>query len=310
MTQAVTSWTSVTRDRIRDVQSALLTMSEWARDGQATVEQTEMLLNPYREMVEALYERDIPLAKLADESDILLHVRGPSATGPSPRVSVLTRLLTSTRDQVTRLAKQIEGVTTVRVPTSLDMGFVGVAGGSLFVGFSADASNEGDSTREAVRLISQASSLVASNGSATSLAQTIHDPAARDMAIAAVRHLSPSGQIGIREIEILGKQVERQVSLTTETRRHARGIMAQRIVSTSSRNETFVGTVREVDLDASRFEIRNVDGNFEDIRCAHELEEAEVKSLVDRRVRVSGTAEYGPKGTVRLLWIDEVELLG
>jgi hypothetical protein len=310
MTQAVTSWTSVTRDRIRDVQSALLTMSEWARDGQATPEQTELLLNPYREMVEALYERDIPLAKLADESDILLHVRGPSATGPSPRVSVLTRLLTSTRDQVTRLAKQIEGVTSVRVPTSLDMGFVGVAGGSLFVGFSADASTEGDSTREAVKLISQASSVVASNGSATALAQTIRDPAARDMAIAAVRHLSPSGQIGIREIEILGKQVVGQVSLTTETRRHARGIMAQRIVSTTSRNETFVGTVREVDLDASRFEIRNVEGNAEDIRCAHELEEAEVKSLVDRRVRVSGTAEYGPKGTVRLLWIDEVELLG
>lgn len=310
MTQAVTSWTSVTRDRIRDVQSALLTMSEWARDGQATPEQTELLLNPYREMVEALYERDIPLAKLADESDILLHVRGPSATGPSPRVSVLTRLLTSTRDQVTRLAKQIEGVTSVRVPTSLDMGFVGVAGGSLFVGFSAEASHEGDSTREAVKLISQASSVVASNGSATALAQTIRDPAARDMALAAVRHLSPSGQIGIREIEILGKQVAGQVSLTTETRRHARGIMAQRIVSTTSRNETFVGTVREVDLDASRFEIRNVEGNAEDIRCAHELEEAEVKSLVDRRVRVSGTAEYGPKGTVRLLWIDEVELLG
>lgn len=285
-------------------------MSEWARDGNATAEQTEMLLNPYREMVEAIYERDIPLAKLADQSDILLHVRGPSATGPSPRVSVLTRLLTSTRDQVTRLAKQIGGVTTVRVPTSLDMGFVGVAGGSLFVGFSADSSNEGDSTREAVRLISEASSLVASNGSVAELAQTIHDPAARDMALAAVRHLSPSGQIGIREIEILGKQVAQQVSLTTETRRHARGIMAQRIVSTTSRSETFVGTVREVDLDASRFEIRNVEGNTEDIRCAHELEEAEVKSLVDRRVRVKGIAEYGSRGTVRLLWVDEVELLG
>jgi hypothetical protein len=285
-------------------------MSEWARDGNATPEQTEMLLNPYREMVEAIYERDIPLAKLADQSDILLHVRGPSATGPSPRVSVLTRLLTSTRDQVTRLAKQLGGVTTVRVPTSLDMGFVGVAGGSLFVGFSADGSSEGDSTREAVRLISEASTLVANNGSVAELAQTIHDPAARDMALAAVRHLSPSGQIGIREIEILGKQVAHQVSLTTETRRHARGIMAQRIVSTTSRSETFVGTVREVDLDASRFEIRNVEGNIEDIRCAHELEESEVKSLVDRRVRVAGTAEYGPKGTVRLLWVDEVELLG
>ena len=70
-----------------------------------------------------------------------------------------------------------------------------------------------------------------------------------------------------------------------------------------------MGTVREVDLDASRFEIRNVEGQTEDIRCAHELEENEVKSLVDRRVRVTGKPELGIKGTVRLLWVDEVELL-
>jgi len=69
----------------------------------------------------------------------------------------------------------------------------------------------------------------------------------------------------------------------------------------------FIGTVREVDLDASRFEIRHVEGNVEDVRCAHELDEEEVKLLVNRRVRVSGRPEYGVRGTVRLLWIDEVE---
>jgi hypothetical protein len=72
---------------------------------------------------------------------------------------------------------------------------------------------------------------------------------------------------------------------------------------------TFIGTVREVDLDASRFEIRNVEGHLEDIRCAHELEEEEVKRLVDRRVRVSGSPEFGVNGVVRLLWVNEVELL-
>lgn len=309
MTNPATTWVSETRSRIRQLQDGLLNMAAWASESSADPESTELLLRPFRRQLEELYERDLPLAKLADHSDILLHVRGTAAAGPSPRVSVVSRLLTLTRDQVTRLAKQLGGVTTVRVPASLDMGFVGVASGSLFIGFSADATDGGHATREAVRLISDASWLVAQDRSVSDLASRIDDPATRDMAIAAVRHLSPSGQVGIREIELLGRQVNQHVALTTETRRLARGIMAQRVVPASTAPISFVGTVREVDLDASRFEIRNIDGYSEDIRCAHDLEESEVKQLVDRRVRVTGKPEFGPKGTVRLLWLDEVELL-
>ncbi len=251
----------------------------------------------------------MPLAKLADNSDLLLHVHGPAASGPSPRVSVVTRLLTSTRDQITRLAKQLGGVTTLHVPPSLDMGFVGVASGSLFIGFSAtDQGAEGNLTREAVTAIAEASGLlVGDSPSISELANAIRDPAARDMAVAAVRQMSPSGQAGINEIDLLGRQVPRPTSLTTETRRHARVIMAQK-AATSEKPVTFVGTVREVDLDAYRFEIRNVEGAA-DVRCAHELEANEVKQLVDKRVRVKGMPERGARGTVRLLWVDEVELL-
>jgi hypothetical protein len=308
MNTVTESWTSATRDRIRDVQNGLLSMADWAKQSAADPAMAELLLRPYRDLLESLYERDMPLAKLADNSDLLLHVHGPAASGPSPRVSVVTRLLTQTRDQVTRIAKQLGGVTTVRVPLSLDMGFVGVAGGSLFLGFSADAADVGDLTRQAVKAIANISWLVSENRPIADLAKAIDDPAARDMAVAAVRHLSPSGQIGISEIDILGRQVSYATSLTTETRRHARGIMAQR-VATTNEPVSFVGTVREVDLDASRFEIRNVEGQAEDVRCAHELEEADVKRLVDRRVRVRGTPEYGARKTVRLLWVDEVEQL-
>lgn len=301
------TWTSATQTRVRQLQNALVASAQWAREANADPDVTEHLLAPFREQLDALYERDMPLAKLADKSDLLLHIRGPAASGPSPRVSVLARLLTSTRDQVTRLAKQLGGFTTVRVPAPLDMGFVGIASGSLFLGFSADATAEGNLTREAVDLVAEASQLVSENKNVSDLAHAIADPAARDMALAAVRHLSPSGQLGIREIDIFVHERIR-ASLTTETRRQARGIMTQRFAS-SREPVSFVGTVREVDLDASRFEIRNVEGQVEDVRCAHELAEDEIKGLVDRRVRVTGMAEYGPKNTVRLLWVDEVELL-
>jgi hypothetical protein len=303
------SWSGTTRTRIRQIQDQLLAVADWARESGASPAASELLLRPYRDLLGSVYEVDLPLARLADESDLLLHVHGPAASGPTPRVSVLTRILTQTRDQVTRLAKQLGGVTSLRVPASLDMGLVGVAGGSLFVGFSAtDATAEGDLTRLAVEAIGRVSSLIADDASLAVIAAEFRDPAQRDMAVAAVRQLSPSGMIGISEIDLLGRKVRKPTSLTTDTRRHARGLMAQPAVHTHER-VTFVGTVREVDLDAARFEIRNIDGHPDEIRCAHELEEEAVKRLVDRRVRVVGAPEFGTNGSVRLLWVDEVEAL-
>ena len=110
---------------------ALLAAARWANGSGVHDNATEFLVQPYRRLLDEMYERDLPLAKLADESDLLLHVRGPAASAPTPRVSVVTRLLGGTRDQVTRLAKQLGGVTTIGVPAALDMGLVGLAEGSL-----------------------------------------------------------------------------------------------------------------------------------------------------------------------------------
>jgi hypothetical protein len=295
-----------TRDRIRFLQDRLVEIAAWSEGADPSVR--EHLLAPYRELLNELYEEDLPLAKLADESDLLLHVSGSAASGEAPRVTLLTRLMTLTRDEVTRLAKQFAGVGSVRVPNALDMSFVGLAGGSLFVGFSAmNTSAEGDATREAVEAIGDASNLVSQGATLDQLAEALPDPAARDIAITAVRHLSPSGQIGVTEIEILGRHVKQPVSLTTETRRNAR-VALSKPAQTRDRVQ-LLGTIREVDLDASRFELRSVDGATGDVRCAHELDESEVKALIDRRVRVLGRPELGTKGTIRLLWVDEIELI-
>lgn len=310
MTMATRPWDSAARQRIRMVQDELLDTARWARDSGAPTEVVEMLERPYRELLDEIYERELPLAKLADESDLLLHVHGPAAAGPSPRVSILTRLLGQTRDQITRLAKQLGGVTTLRVPAALDMNVVGIASGSLYVGFSTtDASAEAELTRNAVATIATAGAFIADDRSLSDIAARFDDPAARDMAVAAIRQLSPSGQLGITEIEIFGRRIETPVSLTTDTRRRARGLLARPAKLAPASAVTAIGTVRELDLDAGRFEIRNVEGHAEAIRCAHELDESEVKQLVDQRVRVVGRAEHGPNGVVRLIWVDEVERL-
>jgi hypothetical protein len=293
------------------LQENILGMAAWAQEVNASPEDRELLLEPMREILDALYERDLALAKLADESDLLLHVHGSAVSGRLPRLSVLAHLFTQTREDVTRLGKQIAGLT-ARAPKALDMGLVGIAGGSLFVGFSAPDDGSDDAlaaaTLNAVETIGQVSALVAEDAPLATIAETVPDPAARDIAVAAVRHLAPSGRIGVTEVEVLGRRL-RHVSLTTATRRVARSLMSKPLVKTAER-VGFVGTVRWLDLDASRFEIRNVEGNEEDVRCAYELEDDVVRELMNKRVRVAGVPELSPKGrAVRLLWVDEIEVL-
>lgn len=305
----MSTWQDASREQIRLVQDGLLATAKWANTPNTDPKLIEMLMRPYRALLEELYEHELPLAKLADESDLLIHVKGPAASGPTPRVSVLTKLLTGTRDQVTRLAKQIGGVFDTRVPPSLDMGFVGVARGSLFVGFSA-GDTAGNDTQRAVDMIGQASELIARDASLDEVAEIFEDPAERDLALAAIRHLAPSGQMGITELDLLGRRFKRAVQLTTDTRRHARTLMAQPAKVVKRKNVEFIGTVRELDLDAQRFEIRNIDGYPDTfVRCAHELDDTEARDLLNRRVRVRGIAEVSASGRIGMLWVDELELL-
>ena len=299
-------WVDVTRSHIRDLQDILLAVSKAGLDAGASSEGLEAMLAPYRDLIESVYERDMALSRLVDKSDLLLHLHGPAASAPAPRVSVLTKMLTQTRDQVTRLAKHLGGVTSLHVPAALDMGLVGFASGSLFIGFSAGNDETSSLSRDAVNAIGVASGLVAADAPFADFASELSDPATRDMAVTAVRHLSPSGQIGIREVEVFGRQMTRAVTLSTDTRRAAKKLLSESPKVASPR-VTFIGTVREADLDAARFEIRNVDGHSEVIRCAHELLEEEVQALMNQRVRVSGVPEYGARGTVRLLWVDSAE---
>jgi hypothetical protein len=106
---------------------------------------------------------------------------------------VVTRLLTQTRDQVTRIAQQLRGGRDDRSgpivarhggrwrrwrePLSRLLRRCGVAAGDL--------------TRQAVKTIADISCSCQRTHPIADLAKAIDDPAARDMAVAAVCHLSP-----------------------------------------------------------------------------------------------------------------------
>lgn len=303
----MTDYQSATREKIRLVQQGLLKTGQLRfkyPEREASISRRE---KPYERMLESLYVQDLPLAKIADDSDLLIHVKGPGASAPTPKVSILTKMLTGTRDQVTKLAKQLAHIDSSRVPPGLDMNFVGLARGSLVIGFAVADGAESQLTRRAVGLLGEASVLVSQDKSLEEIVHVFDEPAERDIAVAAIRHLSPSNRSQIDEIELLGKSVKEPVRLTTETRRHASSLMTQPAkVATKVRRE-FVGTIRELDLDEKRFMLRNIDGYNNEIRCAHELDEADAEKFLNRRMRVSGIAELSRSGRVSLLWVDEFE---
>ena len=303
----MTDYQDTTREQIRLVQQGLLKVGRLRFAHPDREESIRRRERPYERMLEALYARDLPLAKIGDESDLLIHVKGPGASAPTPKVSILTKMLAGTRDQVTKLAKQLAHVDSLRVPPGIDMNFVGLARGSLFIGFAVSAEADGQLTRRAVRLLGEASVLVSQDKSLEEVVKVFEEPAERDIAVAAIRHLSPSNRSQIDEVELLGKSVTQPVRLTTETRRHATSLMTQPAKVARPARAQFVGTIRELDLDEKRFMLRNIDGYSNEIRCAHELDEADAQNLMNRRMRVSGSAELSTSGQVSLLWVDDFE---
>ena len=201
---AMNAFQEAAREQIRLVQRGLLKVGQLRLkygDREASIRRREQ---PYEAMLEALYVRDLPLAKLGDDSDLLVHLKGPGASAPTPKVSILTRMLTGTRDQVTKLAKQLAHIDSSRVPPGLDMNLVGLARGSLFIGFAVSDGADAQLTRRAVRLLGEASVLVAQDKSLEEIVSVFEEPAERDIAMAAIRHLSPSNRSQIDEVELLG----------------------------------------------------------------------------------------------------------
>jgi hypothetical protein len=65
------TFTAAAREQIRFIQDRLLAVARWANGSGIDDNATEFLVQPYRRLLDEMYERDLPLAKLADQSDLL-----------------------------------------------------------------------------------------------------------------------------------------------------------------------------------------------------------------------------------------------
>lgn len=273
--------------------------------------------------LQRMYIRDLPLADLRDRSHLVIRLHGEAFEG-RPRLQLVTSIFENVTGRVTDLTKVILGRwADGRVsPSSLDLSLSGIARGSLVFGLSADLDRDGKktllrdsdtlfiSTREALEAIDLVAHLVEDDEDQIRLeevSEQIENPKVRDAALLAVQRLAPSGRRGIERLSI-GGQGERPAQLTLEHRRAIRESLTKPVIH--GEEMQLRGYVREIDLDAHRFDLRGIDDEeIRDVRCAYRsLPNIRARDLLGSYVRVEGLVERTADGVPRLLSVTHVDI--
>lgn len=323
-------WSDVLDYKARILYAQIAEMRQGVIDHGGTEEQIEILCEPYIELLKSMYAEDYPLAKAIEESDLLLRLEGPAINKENPRLSVITGVFKNVRTEVANIAKAIAQISDSkkRLPKEMDLGLSAYAKGSLILGFTLPSAEELEESaggqqsllgeqdplyqaaREAIRTIGVITRHLSEGKTVEDLSDAIPDPRVRDTALLAIEKLSPTGRQGIQTVSISGKQTggEEPVQLTSIVREDIRQHLQQPVISDEEID--IVGDVREIDLDANRFEIRHIENmEINDVRCKYKVTDAEASDWLNKRVRVHGIVERDASGRPRLLDVTSVKVL-
>jgi hypothetical protein len=284
---------------------------------------------PYMTLLNSLYQEEYSFAQLADSSDLVARFNGPSVDIFDPTVSIVISIFSDMREQIRSIAKSIVGLTTdqrVSWPAQLDPHLSGIAHGSLIVGITVPppgtdqtkgqqleldgvSTQVFESVRGAVRSLAVVAKHIRDNQVSESIREEFPDPAVRDTVLVAAKRLSPTGRKGIESVSFFTSQAmdEEPSSLTSVSRLALSHALAKPVKMKG--HGDFEGVVREVDLDAKRFEIRGVKG-IGAIRCVYDAKlHQQIRSSLDARVRVTGNYETLASEQPRLVAVDSVQIL-
>jgi len=280
-----------------------------------------------------LYANELPLAKMLDESDLTVELRGPATEVAHPRLGVVASTFTKIRKNVAQVTKAVAGVRDPQsnqpfhMPEEMELGFSSlVHNGTVRFGFSLPRPgelflNQNDplyqavaSAVSAIKTVSFSLSEIDDEAEVEEVVKrALTDPKLRDSALIAVRELAPSVRShGISGVTIAGGGVRAADvrPLTKESRLTVRHILATPVKRTEV--ITISGIVRETDLDDKRFEVRGIEGNtVTDLRCIYGPKVADrIASMwLNHRVEVTGRVERDASGRARLMKVAHLKLV-
>ena len=283
---------------------------------------------PYFDLLGQLYGEEYPFAQLVDNSDLVARFEGPAVAAKVPTLSVVTKMCSRLREQIQRVTMSIVGLATderLRWPTELAPRLSGMAQGSLVVGVSVQAVESDtldlqgnlpevsrpvlEAVRDAVKSIAVITQHVHDDGIDDGINDDCPDPAVRDTVVVAASKLAPTGRMGINRLSLYGSDAtgREATPLTPKSYRVLKSAVSRPVRVTGSGR--FSGIVRAIDLDARRFEIRNVDG-IGAIRCVYGSDrDALAKTILDTQVTVAGEYEAQQDQKPRLIQVSSMEVV-
>ncbi len=317
------AWTNEVHDKARLLHDQIAALSVKAAEADDDGALRRLLCAPYYTLLDRLFTEELPWARAMDDSDIVVRMRGPAADEAAPRVKLIADAFDEVRKQVQGIAKAIAGVSSAKaLPDDLDLGLSGFARGSVVMGLrvragASDAATSllGDddlllqATRAAVQRLGEVTRYVNEDGIAAEFAARFDDPGVRDAVLVAAARLAPTGRNGIDQVELTtpGAEGPAGAPLTPVSRTILRQAIARPVRRAD--HGRYSGTVRELDLDLMRFELRRMPG-VASLRCAYaDIPEDRARALLNATVEVAGLVEFDAKGQPRLLQVEAVEII-
>ena len=315
---AESSWVRLVEKKAALIHDQIASLRSLARRNDISLDGAD---RPYFDLLNQLYREEFPLAQLIDSSDLVARFEGAAISDGNTPARIVTSVVSGLRDQIRNIAKAIAGLNSdLRWPDSLDPLLTGVARGSLVVGisipsargFSALPDPVLKSVREAVGRVAIVSRYVRADRVDDSIEEEISDPAVRDTVLVAASKLAPTPRSRVDKLILFQTDVPAKegIPLTAESRNVLRKAVAQPVKVRNA--ATFTGTVRAIDLDARRLEIRHVkeiDGGS--IRCIYPKARIGSESeILDREVRVYGNYEQHVDGKPRLMEAVKLAVIG
>lgn len=319
---APSNWASALRRRVEMLHQQIAAMQRLVLESGGSDEMLAKACESYYQLIDEIYEKEMPVARALDRSDLLLHLEGEGLQTASPPLSLVTGIIGDVRKQVGTMIKTLvsslnEGV---ELPREIDLGLSSYATGSLYLGFSLPEPRtgyvavEGDplftASRQALTTLGDVTRHLNEPNAYELIRQEFADPKIRDAALSAVEQLAPSGRRGVSSVDIAGRAMQPGAwrRLTPETREQVRAWLEQPVVGAEVAE--LRGRVRSVDLDLRRFDLRRIGGgNQPDLRCIYPASfDIPAKRWLDATVVVRGQVE-SYHGVARLVQVQRVDVI-
>jgi len=314
------NWSSVPRHRAQLLHQQIATMQRLVTESGGNEEMLTKSCAVYYRLLDEIYEKEMPVARAMDNSDLLLHLDGEGLQTESPRLSLVTNIMGDVRKQVSAMIKTLVSSfsETVDLPKEIDLGLTSLAHGSLYLGFSLPAPDPGyvaltgdplfNASRQALATLGAVTQHINEPNAYELIQREFADPKLRDAALSAVGQLAPSGRRGVSSVAIGGRAMPQGAwrTLTPQTRQQVRAWLEQPVLSTEVIE--LRGHIRAIDLDLRRFDLRRIDGgNLPDLRCIYPASlDVPAKKWLDATVTVRGQVETY-QGVARLIQTQAVE---